>query len=240
MNKVIDLAIIVPTYNESENVKRLVGALSSVLENVAWEVVFVDDNSADGTATKVRELSLQDQRVRGLQRIGRRGLSSACIEGILSTSTPVICIMDADLQHDETILPDMYHAIHQGYDLVIGSRYIDNASTGMLSPLRTRASQFATALSHVVLRHKVADPMSGFFMLRRSLFESVMYGLYGKGFKILLDILTSTSESIKITEIPYTMRNRQYGESKLSVWIMWHFLTLLINKLVLKAFHFRT
>jgi dolichol-phosphate mannosyltransferase len=108
------LSIVVPTFNESQNVQELLRRLEATLGATRWEVIFVDDDSPDGTASVVRDIARADPRVRCLQRIGRRGLSSACIEGILATSAPIIAVMDADLQHDETVLPRMVAEIEQG------------------------------------------------------------------------------------------------------------------------------
>lgn len=227
-----ELSIIVPTYNEAGNVPLLVDALIEALAGLNWEVIFVDDNSPDHTSAAVRELARADCRVRGVQRLGRRGLSSAVIEGVLASASPYICVMDADLQHDEKIIPQMLRRLEDGHDLVVASRYMQNASTGALSRRRVRLSRAATLLGNKILRHAVSDPMSGFFMLRRDLFENVMASLSGKGFKILLDILASADQAIKITELPYHMKRRAHGESKLSVVAVWEFFSLLANKLL--------
>src|SRR5262245_17146064 len=125
------LSIVVPTFNEAKNIQELLRRLESTLGATGWEVIFVDDDSPDGTAFIVRDIARIDQRVRCLQRIGRRGLSSACIEGMLATAAPIIAIMDGDLQHDETVLPRMLAEIEQGgADVVIGTRYAPGGSTG--------------------------------------------------------------------------------------------------------------
>lgn len=231
MQKPAELSIIVPTYNESENIQPLIDLLSATLNDINWEVIFVDDNSPDKTSNIVRKLAKLNTRIRCLQRIGRRGLSSAVIEGILSSSSPFICVMDADLQHDENLIPKMLTELKNNYDLVIGSRYIANASTGSLPNHRVKISRAATFLGNKILEHELSDPMSGFFMLRRELFEQVTPHLSGKGFKILLDIVASSDKSTKIHELPYHMKKREYGESKLSVAVVWEFFSLLANKL---------
>ena len=227
-----ELSIIVPTYNESGNIPLLAAALGEALAGLNWEVIFVDDNSPDHSSAAVRELARANYRIRGIQRVGRRGLSSAVIEGILASASPYICVMDADLQHDEKIIPQMLRQLKDRHDLVVASRYIQNASTGALSRHRVRISRAATVLGNKILRHELSDPMSGFFMLRRSLFESVMTSLSGKGFKILLDIVASADQAISITELPYHMKQRAHGESKLSVVVIWEFFALLANKLL--------
>ena len=234
------LTIVVPTYNESNNIEPFVDAVKRVLSDINWEIIFVDDDSPDGTSTLIRELANKDSRIRCIQRIKRRGLSSACIEGVLASSSPYICIMDVDLQHDESKIPEMYSlAIDEGLDLVIGSRYVDSGSTGTLPGYRRLISLTATRVSQIVLRVKISDPMSGFFMFRRDYFESVMHKLSGKGFKILLDILFSSKEPPKMKEVPYTMRSRLRGESKLGFLVVWDFFMQVMYRLLGMIFPYR-
>lgn len=210
---------------------RLFEALATTLGNTSWQVVFVDDDSPDGTIDALRELAAGDARVRFIQRLGRRGLASACMEGILSTSSPYICIMDADLQHDETIIPAMLARLKAGdLDIVIGSRYVETGNARGLSPVRVRASRLANFLSRFATGIRVSDPMSGFFMLRRDAFERVMRRLSGRGFKILVDILASSSPPPRFEEMPYAMRSRGEGRSKLSLAVIWDYLILILYK----------
>jgi dolichol-phosphate mannosyltransferase len=227
------LSLVVPTFKESGNVHELLRRLGAVLENLAWEAVFVDDDSPDGTATLIREIARRDRRVRCVQRVGRRGLSSACIEGMLSSSAPVIAVLDADLQHDETILTKMLHLIENGStDLVVATRYAVGGGIGTWGTKRAWLSRAATAASRMVLKHNVSDPMSGFFMLKREVFESALRQLSGIGFKILLDILSSSPPSLRIREVPYTFRERFAGSTKLDEMVVWEYGMLLADKLV--------
>ena len=167
-----ELSVIVPTFNERDNVTVLYRRLEATLVNVAWEVVFVDDNSPDGTSDVVRALAQQDSRVRCIRRIGRRGLSGACIEGILASSAPYAAVIDADLQHDETQLPKMLLLLASDQaELVVGSRYIEGYKTEGFNKQRAGASALATEVARKMLRVEIADPMSGFFMVRRDRFE---------------------------------------------------------------------
>ena len=232
-----ELTIVVPTYNERENIRPLFSAVANALGETSWEIIFVDDDSPDGTAGVIKEMAASDSRVRCIRRIGRRGLSSACIEGILASTAPYICIMDADLQHDEKILPAMLETlVRSNKEIVVGSRYTGEGSTGTLSRHRVWVSRTATRLAGLLLRVPISDPMSGFFMLRREFFESVVYRLSGKGFKILLDILVSTSRPAKVAEVPYIMRQRDRGESKLNAIVVWEFMSLLVEKLFGRIF----
>lgn len=229
----IYLSIVVPTFNESQNVRELLRRLEATLGATGWEVIFVDDDSPDGTASLVRNIARADPRIRCLQRIGRRGLSSACIEGMLATSASTIAVMDADLQHDETILPRMIAEIDQaGADVVVGTRYAAGGSTGEWNESRKIMSQFAMVASRAILRQPVSDPMSGFFMLQRKTLDSTIHNLSGVGFKILLDILASAKMPLRVAEVPFHFRDRFAGESKLDEMVIWEYGMLLADKTV--------
>jgi dolichol-phosphate mannosyltransferase len=148
-----ELSIIVPTFNERANITGVISAVSDALPDVAWEIIFVDDNSSDGTASLVREIAAKDPRVRCLHRFGRRGLSSACVEGIMSTSAPIVAVMDADRQHDERALAPMFHVLRTtDADLAVGSRYIEGGGVGDWNARRVALSRFATQLTNRVTR----------------------------------------------------------------------------------------
>src|SRR6266571_8019245 len=226
------LSVVVPTFNERDNVTRLYQKLQATLQGVAWEVIFVDDNSPDGTWDVVRGLARQDSRVRCIRRIGRRGLSGACIEGILASSAPCAAVIDADLQHDETQLPVMLALLQDGEaDLVVGSRYVAGGSADSFNRQRAGASQLATEVAKRVLRIKIADPMSGFFMIRRDRFEQLAPQLSTQGFKILLDIVATARGELRIKEIPYSFGARLHGESKLDSTVALDFVGLVLAKL---------
>ncbi|ESQ13340.1 MAG TPA: glycosyltransferase family 2 protein [Chromatiaceae bacterium] len=227
----VELSVILPTYNERDNISALVTRLHSCLQGIEWEAIFVDDDSQDGTADRVREIARADRRVRVLHRVGRRGLASACIEGMLSSSAPYLAVMDADLQHDEQLLPAMLTALKaDSLDMAIGSRYVPGGSTGAWSADRAFASRFATRLSEWILKTPLQDPMSGFFMLRRDILHEALPNLSAIGFKILLDIISSTKQVLRVRELPYTFRARQAGESKLDSMVIWEYLMLLLDK----------
>lgn len=228
-----DLSIIVPTLNERDNIRPLLAEIDEALSGIRWEIIFVDDDSRDGTARLIREIARHDPRVRCLERIGRRGLSTACIEGVLASSAPFIAVTDADLQHDEGLLPEMLRTLQTGpYDLVIGSRYIGNAGTFGWSKRRGQISNLATRLSRLVCKADIADPMSGFFMMRREAFDAAVRRLSGQGFKILLDLLASSPNPVQIKELPYVFRPRQRGTSKLDSLVAWEFGMLIADKLI--------
>jgi dolichol-phosphate mannosyltransferase len=228
-----ELSIIVPSLNEHDNIEPLVREIESVLEGIDWEIVVVDDDSRDGTPDLVREIGRSDPRVRCVQRIGRRGLSTACIEGVLASSAPYIAVTDADMQHDERLLPEMLAALKsEPYDLVIGSRYMSGAGSFEWDRRRAQISGLATRLSRLICKADIADPMSGFFMMRRDAFERAMRRLSGQGFKILLDLLASSPTPLRFKELPYEFRQRRHGESKLDSMVAWEFGMLIADKLV--------
>jgi dolichol-phosphate mannosyltransferase len=227
-----ELTIVVPTYAERDNIAELVRRLSDTLSGMVWEVVFVDDDSPDGTATLAKTIASQDPRVRCIRRVGRRGLSGACVEGILSSSAPVVAVMDADLQHDETILPQMLRSIREGADIAVATRYLEKGSSVEgLSPVRRWGSELATGMAQTLSGIEVSDPMSGFFMLRRDIVEQHAAALSSEGYKLLMDILWTAGKSTKVAEIAYNFRERQAGESKLDTLVTVDYLGLLFSKL---------
>src|ERR1700719_1321291 len=226
------LSVVVPTFNERDNVTKLYQKLAAVLRGAAWEVIFVDDNSPDATWDVVRDLARQDSRVRCLRRIGRRGLSGACIEGILASSAPFAAVMDADLQHDETQLPKMLALLQSGQaELVVGSRYVEGGSADSFDKQRAGASALATEVAKRVLRVKIADPMSGFFMIRRDRFEQLASQLSTQGFKILLDVVATARGDLRVVEVPFTFGSRLHGERKLDSMVALDFLGLVLAQL---------
>jgi dolichol-phosphate mannosyltransferase len=227
-----ELSVVVPTFKERANVPLLVDKLARTLAGVDWEVIFVDDNSPDGTAAAVRAIGAADGRVRCIRRSGRRGLAGACIEGMLSSSAPFVAVMDADLQHDERVLTAMLETLRAGKaDLVAASRHIEGGSAASLDKSRGTISRFATVLTRNVLSVPLSDPMSGFFMMRRERFDAVAPKLSPVGFKILLDIVATAGPSLRVAEQSYVFGKREQGESKFNVQIGLEFLGLLLAKL---------
>jgi dolichol-phosphate mannosyltransferase len=225
------ISVVVPTFNERDNVTRLYRKLEATLAGIAWEVVFVDDNSPDGTWEVVRGLARQDPRVHCIRRLGRRGLSGACIEGILACSAPYAAVMDGDLQHDESRLPSMLALLQGGQaELVVGSRYLEGGSAASFDKRRAGISAVATEVAKRVLGVSIADPMSGFFMIRRDRFEQLAPELSTQGFKILLDIDATAQGKLRTLEVPYTFGARQHGESKLDSMVALDFLGLVLAK----------
>ncbi|MBL6856189.1 MAG: glycosyltransferase family 2 protein [Rhodobacteraceae bacterium] len=230
----VAVTIVVPTYNERLNIRPLVSLLENALTGVDWEVVFVDDDSPDGTADEVRELAKSISNIRIIHRVGRRGLSGACIEGILSSAGPYVAVMDGDLQHDEKILPLMLDAFVSDLDLdlVIGSRNVHGGSSGNgLSRIRSWGSDFATWLARRLLKINAKDPMSGFFMIKLDSFREVANELQSQGFKILTDVLSASRGGWKVKEIPFIFKERQNGESKMDGAVTLEYFGLILARL---------
>jgi dolichol-phosphate mannosyltransferase len=231
-----ELSVIVPTFNERANVPLLVERLSRRLASCDWEVIFVDDNSPDGTAAAARAIGESNSRVRCIRRIGRRGLAGACLEGMLASQAHYVAVMDADLQHDEALLVPMLDHLRSGKtDLVVASRYLDGGSAAGLSKQRSRVSRWSNALVRLLFGIDLVDPMSGHFMIRRDVFETMAPAISSQGFKILLDILATARGRLRTTELPSDFRTRQHGESKLDLKIALDFAALLTAKLTKDA-----
>jgi dolichol-phosphate mannosyltransferase len=227
-----ELSIIVPTFNERANVPILVERLSRLLVSCDWEIVFVDDNSPDGTAAAARAIGETDSRVRCIRRVGRRGLAGACLEGMLASQARYVAVMDADLQHDEALLVPMLDNLRGGRaDLVVASRYLDGGSATGLSKQRSRVSRWSNALVRHLLCIELTDPMSGHFMIRRDTFEALAPAISSQGFKILLDMLSTAGGRLRTIELPSAFRERQHGESKLDSKIALDFAALVTAKL---------
>jgi dolichol-phosphate mannosyltransferase len=226
-----ELCIVIPTYNECGSVEPLISGLKSALSQINWEATFVDDNSPDGTADRVRQIAGEDQRIRIIQRADRDGLASACITGMRAASAQYIAVMDADLQHDEGILPEMLLQMKSAHaDIVIASRKTRGGSMGELPALRRCLSNLGSWLSRIVFRDSVSDPMSGFFLVNREFFALAAPHLAGRGFKILLDMLSSSPRPVSFVEIPYSFRKRQHGESKLGFRVGMEYVHFVVSR----------
>jgi dolichol-phosphate mannosyltransferase len=229
----IEISVIVPTFNERDNLGELIGRIGAALGPTPWEVIIVDDDSPDGTHAQARALASGDGRVRVIRRIGRRGLSSACIEGMLSSSARYLAVIDADLQHDPALLTSMLWLLRIGHaDVVVGSRYMAGGGVGQWGEQRALLSRLATRLTQRLTRVQLSDPMSGYFGIRRAVLDESVHRLSGLGFKILLDLVLSAQRPLRIIELPFTFGVRMRGESKLSGPALWECALLLVDKTI--------
>ncbi len=229
----MDIAVILPTYNERDNIPHVIRSLSAALEQFRWEAIFVDDDSPDGTAEVIANYARTMPNIRLIHRIGRRGLSTACIDGMMASQAKFLAVMDADGQHDERVLPRMLERLHaESLDVVVATRHADGGSMGEFCAGRVLLSRTGRALSKAVCRTHLSDPMSGFFALRRDFLLEVVHDLQGCGFKVLVDLLASARRPVRVGEVGYTFRERCHGESKLDALVGVEYITLVLSKLL--------
>jgi len=236
------LTVVVPTFNERDNVRPIIARIENALGDISFRILFVDDNSPDKTAEAVRSASEETPFVDLLLRRNRRGLSGACIEGILTATTPFVAVIDGDMQHDEAVLSDMLNRLvsDDATDLVIGSRHVDGGAVGEgLSPIRRLGSDAFSWLTRKALGLDVTDPMSGFFMVRRASFIARATRLQPQGFKILADMLATNRKEWKVQEVGYQFRSREHGESKMDPAVTFELLALLISHMTGSALSIR-
>lgn len=224
------LSIIIPVYNEKKNIKELVRRIENALEYKDYEIIFVDDSN-DETTSIIMNLTKQDDKVKLIHREGKKGLSSAVIEGFQEAKGDVFSVMDGDLQHPPEIVPVMLSKINEGADVVIPSRFVKGGSDGGLNLFRKLVSGTARYMGKVLFKklRKVSDPTSGIFMIKKS----VIYGknLSDIGWKILIEILVM-GEYNNLVEIPYKFNTRNSGESKMSVVVQAQYLKHLFSLLL--------
>ena len=223
----IGVTIVLPTYNERENIQVLIPRICGLLKGkVRFEILVVDDDSPDGTWRVAMELSKKFTNVRVRRRIGERGLASAILEGIRLASYDAVIVMDADLQHPPEVLTRIIDKLRMA-DVVVASRYIAGGGIKGWSLLRKVISLGATLLAHYFIpeSEKVTDPMSGYFGIKKHVVEGVKLNTIG--FKMLLEILAKGKYS-SVVEVPYIFESRKYGASKLSFKVMSEYLRHLI------------
>ena len=227
-------SIVLPTYNEANNIKIIINELIKLLEkNYVYEIIVIDDNSPDHTWRIVEEEYINYQNIFCFRRIKKRGLSSAIVDGFMLSKFNNMIVLDSDLQHDLKIIPNIIDKLSNNFDLVIGSRYINNDSMKDWNFFRRLLSQFATKISNFIQDSITTDPMSGFFGIKKKLFLEVVNQLDIKGYKILLDIVAvlKNKKNFKNIDIPYKFKERIYGESKLTGEILIESLDLIYSKL---------
>ncbi len=223
------LSVVVPTYRESANVPVLFERVKAALDGLPWEMIVVDDDSPDGTSEVAFAIAVADRRMRCLRRVNRSGLAGAVIEGWMASSADYVAVIDGDLQHDETILPKMYGQLEAGAgNLAIGTRVRDGTEGG-LSPARQKLSDLGRWVFDRIAGVSIADPMSGFFMIRRDIVSRLAPRLSPDGFKILVDVVLSATGDLRVVEVPYRFRERVAGESKLTPLVGLDFLGLVAH-----------
>ncbi|OIO54753.1 hypothetical protein AUJ46_02485 [Candidatus Peregrinibacteria bacterium CG1_02_54_53] len=217
------LSLVIPTYNEAESLPILLPRLHEALNGIPHEIIIVDDDSPDGTWRKAEELQVSHPTIQVIRRRGERGLSSAVVAGFKMARGEILAVMDADGQHDASLLKKLVETVQVRRGVAIASRYISGGSTGQWNRRRTFLSRAGTRMTTFLCRLSVHDPMSGFFAIDRSLFERIAPRFHPRGFKILFDLLMRLPRGTPVTEIPYTFAPRTVGTSKLSLKVQWDF-----------------
>lgn len=227
-----EIQVVVPTLNEVGNIPVLVSRLEKSLAGMDWELTFVDDDSKDGTYEEIVKLTDIKDNIRVISRVGRRGLASACFEGMMSSTSPIIVVMDADLQHDETLIPKMVNMLKsERLDIISASRFAAGATLLGLSKARQKISRLGNRMANFVMKASLTDPLSGFFAVRREVLDRVAGSLSLMGFKILFDIYASSPTKLSGKEIPMSFKTRHQGESKLNIREFLDFGFLMLEKL---------
>lgn len=221
------VSVILPTYNEAENVPIIVEKTATALAQIPYEIIIVDDNSPDRTWQVAQRIAEQDPHVHMIRRLNERGLSSAVITGMNAARGQCLAVMDSDMQHDEAALPDLVHAIMiENYDIAIGSRGVEGGSYGDFSRKRRFISWVAASMARIILPMHVRDPMSGYFVVAREIFQECVERINPVGFKILLEFIGRNPEA-KVKEVGYKFRRRIHGETKLSGSVIKNYLVAL-------------
>ncbi len=230
------LSVVLPTYNESMNIVRLIERLIVQLQGSEFEIIIVDDDSPDKTWEVAQEFSAKDSRVRVLHRKGERGLSSAVVKGFSIAYGDTLLVMDADGQHDVRVVSELARCIQQGSILAVASRYMPGGSVGEWVTGRRILSRLGTWFAQSLPPVRVSDPMSGFFAMRADAYASIAPRMHPQGFKILFEILSCLPRSSNIKEVPLTFLPRTGGESKLSVEVEIEFVLQVIRIAVHRFF----
>jgi dolichol-phosphate mannosyltransferase len=222
----MELTVVTPTFNEAENVERFLGAVSEVLRGIGHEIVIVDDDSPDQTWCVAEELSKTYPTLRVLRRQARPSLAGSVIEGFAMASGDAVACIDADLQHDPSILPKMLAELRAGAELAVGCRYMPGGGTTEWNWLRRQQSWLATRMAQAYLGLQLRDPMSGYFLMWREDFLRIRGQLSAQGFKILIEIAARLQPQ-RIAEVPYVFGPRVAGASKLTAAVALDYLAQL-------------
>jgi len=224
------LSIIIPTLNEVDNILENISQLESILSDIDHEIIFVDDNSSDGTYELCQNIGLSNPRIRSILRTSRRGLSSAILEGMLSSRYQTVCVVDADLQYDLKPIKDAFLESENGSDLVVLSRdMIDKHVASSLPNHRKKMTRLSTYFMKKIIPYSLSDPSSGFFVIKKDLIVNNINSITGIGWKLLLDILLSV-KGMKIAEVTTSFNMRSIGKSKINISVFIDLFEMLLNK----------
>lgn len=219
------VTIIIPTYNERDNIIALLQQLRQV--NKQWELLIVDDSSADGTGELVQSFASHHQGVRLIQR-RERGLSSAIVRGFREARGSHLVVMDADLSHDPAVIPQLLQPLKEGHDLVVASRRVPGGGADHWPFHRQLTSAIATHIAQRLLPVRLHDPMSGFFAVKRSVVTAALPRLTAQGYKILLELMVK-NPGVRLKEVPFVFKDRRQGHSKLSPRVILQYVSMVMG-----------
>jgi dolichol-phosphate mannosyltransferase len=228
MKKQPEISVIIPTYNEAENIPILIPRIAQALKKIPHEIIVADDNSPDGTYKIAQRLAGKFPQLRSICRTHNKGLSPAVLDGFAAAHGKYFVVMDADLQHDEKVLPRFYENFKEGFNLVVGSRKTDGGGIEGWSATRRFISWGASRLAKIFLKGLPSDPMSGYFGISATTYHEIAPDVNPRGFKILLELLARVAKP-RIAEVGYIFKPRTHGESKLTGSVMWNYLVALYD-----------
>ncbi len=232
------ISIVIPTYNEVENIITLLKNLTFLVNDFQYEIIVVDDDSPDGTSDEVNKYMKFNKRIKLITRIGRSGLSSAIKEGLIFAQGKYLLVLDGDGQHHPSFILDMLQEIKKNRsDIVIGSRFLNTSKLEGLSKKRSLGSKIANKLARISLHRnysKLTDYLSGCFCLERESNKKFIRKIEINGFKFLYELLSLSKGNLMVNEVPLIFKERKFGNSKLDIAIVWDFLISIIHNFTLR------
>ena len=232
------ISIVIPTFNEVENIVPLLKKLTLILNDFEYEIVVVDDDSPDGTSDEVNKYMKKNKRIKLITRIGRSGLSSAIKEGLIFAQGKYLLVLDGDGQHHPSFILNMLEEMQRSkYDIVIGSRFLNNSKLEGLSNERSLGSKIANKMSRISLHKnysKLTDYLSGCFCVEKEMTKKYIRKIEINGFKFLYELLSLSKGKLAVHEVPLIFKQRRFGNSKLDIAIVWDFLISIIHNLTLR------
>tara|TARA_B100000029_G_C17521400_1_gene940036 strand:- start:61 stop:780 length:720 start_codon:yes stop_codon:yes gene_type:complete len=232
----INLSIIIPIYKEGKNIESLIDLITKNINVTDYEILFIDDNSEDGTEKILKEINIQNKNVKYIiRKEKKKDLSKSCILGFENSKFNNILVMDGDLQHDPNDINKLIKTFSEkNLDMVVGSRNLFNKKNEGLPFYRLASSKVLIILISIFLGKKTEDPMSGFFLFKKEIYLSRKEYLYAKGYKILLDLIYFTKKELKIADVDINFQSRAKGKSKMSIKIILLVILIIIRKFFLK------
>ncbi len=232
------ISIVIPTFNEVENIIPLLKNLTSLVNHFEYEIIVVDDDSPDGTSDEVNKYMKLNKRIKLITRIGRSGLSSAIKEGLIFAQGKYLLVLDGDGQHDPSFILQMLEEIKKNKsDIIIGSRFLNTSTLEGLSNKRSLGSKIANKFARISLHRnysKLTDYLSGCFCLEKEITKKFIRKIEINGFKFLYELLSLSKGKLVVNEVPLIFKERRFGNSKLDVAIVWDFLISIIHNLTLR------